>query len=186
MRWILDVGAVVLLVVNVALGLRYGVVGRVIALAGVYSGVAAATFAGNGVARAVAGKNSPDDLYHAGWSFVIVFAVVVAMFEIIGALYRDKISAVVSLAFERAGGVVLALGVAFLEFAVVSMVLLAIGNASAGLGESVPPDRGKASDAVHDSTFGSAVSRADDQVHSFFSAVLPSDLASHLTEATQP
>ena len=186
MRWILDVGAVLLLLGNIALGVRFGVVGRVVALAGVYCAVAAATFAGNGVARIVAGKNSPDDLYHAGWSFFVVFAVVVAMFEIIGALYRDKISAVISLVFERAAGAVLGVGVAFLEFAVVCMVLVAVGNAVAGTGESVPSDIGKASAAVHDSWLGNATNRANDQVHSFFSSVLPSDLASHLTEATQP
>lgn len=185
MRWILDIGAILLLLGNVSLGLRFGVIGRIVALAGVYSAVAAATFAGNGVARAIAGKGSPDDLYNAGWSYFAIFAVVVAMFEIIGALYRDKITAVISLAFERTAGVVLGVAVAFLEFAVVCMVLLAVGQAVAAPGEAVPGDHGKAAAAVHDSWLGNATARTEDQVRSFFSAVLPSDLAAHLTEATQ-
>src|SRR5258708_25814957 len=185
MRWILDVGAILLLVANVALGLRYGVIGRIVALAGVYSAGAAAPVAGSGGARAVAGKGSADDLYHAGWSFSAVFVVVILMFEIIGALYRDRISAVISLAFERTAGAIVGLGVAFLEFAVVCMVLLAVGQAAAAPTQRVPDDRAKAANAVHDSWLGNATARTEDQVRSFFSAVLPSDLASHLAEATQ-
>ena len=186
MRWVVDISAIVLLVANVALGLRFGVIGRLFAFAGVYSGVAAATFAGNGVARFIAGKGSPDDLYHAGWSFVAIFLVVVLMFEIIAALYRDKITAVVSLAFERSAGVLVGIGVAFLEFAVLVMVLLAVGQAANGTGVRVPDDHAKAAGAVNDSWLGSATARAEDRVRTLFTAVLPSDLGSHLAEATLP
>jgi uncharacterized membrane protein required for colicin V production len=186
MRWVLDATAIVLLVANVLLGLRYGVIGRLLAFAGVYSGVAAATFAGNGVARFFAGKGSPDDLYHAGWSYALIFLIVVAMFEVIGALYRDKITAVISLLFERSAGVVAGIGVAFLEFAMLCMVLLAVGQAANGATVQVPSDHAKAAAAVHDSWLGNATARAEDQVRTLFSGVLPSDLASHLAEATEP
>ena len=185
MRWVVDIGAIIVLVANVALGVRYGVIGRLFVLAGVYAAVAAATFAGNGVARSVAGRGSPDDLYNAGWSFAAIFIVVVLMFEIIAALYRDKISSVISLAFERTAGAVIGVGVAFLEVGVLVMVLLAVGSAHAGAGQSVPPDRAKAAAAAQDSLVGNAVGRTEDRVRDVFRAVLPSDLASHLAEATQ-
>src|SRR3981189_161565 len=49
--------------------------GGVIAFAGVYGGVAAASFAGNGIAHYFHGRGTPTDLYSAAWTFIAVLVV---------------------------------------------------------------------------------------------------------------
>ncbi|MGH7747886.1 MAG: hypothetical protein ACREQ5_24465, partial [Candidatus Dormibacteria bacterium] len=59
----IDIAAVVIIFLNAVAGWRFGIVGRMIAFAGLYAGVAAASFLGNGIAHYVHGRGTPNDLY---------------------------------------------------------------------------------------------------------------------------
>src|SRR5205807_8061177 len=122
MSLIVDVVAVILLAGNVYLGWRLGLFGRMFAFAGFYAGVAAAGFAGNAIERFFHGGGNQSDLWAAGWTFLGVVAAVTLMLEILGALYREKVRGISTLAFDRTAGAIAGVVVAGFEIALVAIV----------------------------------------------------------------
>jgi len=90
-----DFTAVALMLINIGLGWRFGIIGRAIALGGLYGGVAAATALGNGLLRFFGGGGEANDLYNSAWTFIGITFGVVFMVEILGALYRDRVEKVI-------------------------------------------------------------------------------------------
>jgi uncharacterized membrane protein required for colicin V production len=187
MTLLIDVVAVLLIFVNAVAGWRFGVVGRMIAFAGLYGAVAAAGFLGNGLAHYVHGRGTANDLYAAAWAFVGVLAVGVLLVEVLAALYGDKLRSVTSLAFDRTAGLFAGSVVGFLEAAVICLVALSVGNAqSAGGTQGLPGDRTRVAAAVHDGIVGGRILSVEPGVRDLFSAALPSDLSGHLAELASP
>jgi uncharacterized membrane protein required for colicin V production len=184
-RYAVDIGIVLLFVVNIILGLRYGVVVRAFALAGLYGGVALATFAGNALERFFHGTGTDGDLYANAATYLATVFTVVLMMEILGFLYRDRVRSVISLAFDRVSGAVLGGFVAFVEVAVVVLVMLAVGHSTSSGLETLPNDRAKASNAVADAYLGGHVAGAQTFMDNLLGRALPSDLGAHLAEATR-
>lgn len=184
MRVVVDVGAILLILVNVLLGWRYGLVRRAIAFAGLFGGVAMATFAGNGISNFFRGQGNPDDLYAAATTYLLCVAAVTLMLEILGALYGDRVRDVLSLVFDRSAGALVGAAVGFFEIAIICLVMLAVGDAPQGGGHLVPSDRAKAANAVRDGLIGARIDSAERFVRDVFSPALPSDLPGHLAEAT--
>ncbi|HEV7677417.1 MAG TPA: CvpA family protein [Candidatus Dormibacteraeota bacterium] len=182
--WI-DLGAVLLILANMALGWRYGIVGRAIALGGLYGGVAAATALGNGLLRLFGGGGAANDLYSSAWMYVgIVFAVVAAV-EILGALYRDRVEKLISLMFDRTSGIVGGLIIGVFEVAIITMVALAVGDAHASTtAQQIPADHSNPASAVRNSLIGSHVAGIDPAVRTIFGPALPESLAGHLADTT--
>jgi uncharacterized membrane protein required for colicin V production len=181
----LDLVAVVILLVNALVGWRTGVLSRCVAFAGLYGGVAAATFLGNGLADYVHGRGSSSSLYASAWAFIAVVAGCVLVIEIIVALYGDHVRGISRLAFDRTAGLVAGVVIGFLEVAVICMVAVSVGDAqqggdvhglSAG-GTTVP-------DSLRGGIVTGRVLSVEPGVRALFSAALPSDLAAHLAELT--
>jgi len=184
---LIDVVVVLLVFVNAAWGWRSGVVGRMIAFAGLYGGVAAASFLGNGIAHYLHGRGSADDIYAAGWSFLAVLGVCVLLVEVLAALYGDSLRSVTSLVFDRTAGLAAGAVVGFLEAAVICLVALSIGNAQSPAGsQGLPNDHTKVASAVNNGLVGGRIASVEPGVRDLFSAALPSDLSSHLAELTLP
>lgn len=183
MRWVIDLGGLGLIVLNVALGLRYGLLRRGIALAGVYAGIGVASLVGNGVANFFNNTHDPNALYRAGYWFVgIAFLVMVAI-ELLGFMYNDKIVRVASFMFDRTAGAVLGAVVGFLQIAMVCLVVLAVGSAKPPNERSpLPPNRAGYAQDVQASVIGGRVSSRQDLFLNIFKPVLPSDLPAHLAE----
>jgi uncharacterized membrane protein required for colicin V production len=183
----IDVAAVLFIFVNAVAGWRYGVIGRLIAFAGLYAGVAAASFLGNGIAHYVHGRGTSGDLYSAAWTFVAVLAVVVILFEVLGALYSDKVRSITALAFDRTAGLVAGGVVGFLEIAVICLVAVSVGSAQVAPGQqSLPDDRTAVANAVHDGIVGGRIYTVEPGVQQLFQPALPRDLPGHLAELTSP
>jgi len=180
-----DLLAVGLLLINLALGWRFGIVGRGIALGGLYGGVAAATAMGNGLLRVFGGGGAANDLYNSAWTFIGITFGVVAMVEILGGLYRDRVDKVISLMFDRTAGLVGGLVVGMLEVGVIVMVAFAVGDAipSSGL-ETLPSHHDDPAKAVRNSVITSHIAGLDPAVQTFFGPALPQSLSSHLADNT--
>ncbi|HEV3124206.1 MAG TPA: CvpA family protein [Candidatus Dormibacteraeota bacterium] len=185
MRVIVDVGAIILILLNVFLGWRYGLIRRGIAFAGLYGGVALASFAGNDIENFFRGHGKPDDLYAAATTYALCIFVLAAGLEVLGALYGDKVRDVISLFFDRIAGAIAGAFLGFLEIALICLVMLAVGDATQGNGAVLPNDHHKASNAVRDALIGSRVAGSEPVVRDIFAAALPSDLSAKLGEATK-
>jgi uncharacterized membrane protein required for colicin V production len=183
----IDIAAVVIIFFNCVVGWRYGIVGRMIAFAGLYAGVAGTSFLGNGIAHYFHGRGTPTDLYAAGWTFVIVLLVIITLVEILGALYNDRVRAITSLAFDRSAGVIAGAVVGFLEIAVICLVALSVGQTQPGPGQQdLPSDRGKVASAVDDGLIGGRIASVEPGIKDLFKPALPTDLSGHLAELTNP
>jgi Colicin V production protein len=180
---LIDVVAVVILLVNAVVGWRSGVIGRCIVFAGLYGGVAGATFMGNGLADYVHGRGTSGSLYASAWAFVVVLAVVVVLVEILVALYGDHLHAVSRLAFDRTAGMVAGVVVGVLEVAVLCLVAVSVGEAQPG---GAPPGSPATTvaDSVRNGIVSGRVLSVEPGVRALFSAALPHDLAAHLAELT--
>ena len=183
MTLLFDVVAVVILLVNALVGWRSGVIGRCIAFAGLYGGVATATFMGNGLADYVHGRGSSGSLYASAWAFVAVVAVAVVLVEILVALYGEHIHAVSRLAFDRTAGLVAGVVVGVLEVAVLCLVGVSLGSAQPG-GMPPGPPATTVANAVRAGIVSGRVLGVEPGVRALFSAALPADLAAHLAELT--
>jgi uncharacterized membrane protein required for colicin V production len=182
----IDLIAVGLIIVNLLLGWKFGIIGRALALGGLYGGVAAATAMGNRLLRMFGGGGAADDLYASAWMFIGVVFLVVAMVEILGALYRDRVEKVISLMFDRTSGVVAGLVVGVLQVAVIVMVALAVGDSGSAPGQRLPFDRGNTASAVRNSVIGSHIAGLDPALRTFFGPALPGNLAGYLADTTTP
>jgi uncharacterized membrane protein required for colicin V production len=185
MRYVVDLLVILLVGGNVVLGYRFGVVGRAAAFAGLFGGVALATFAGNSITRFFRGSGTPDDLYAATAIYLSLVALVVVVLEVLAFLYHERMQRVLSLLFDRTTGVLLGGFVGFLEAALVCVVMLAAGHTQPQGGEQLPLDRGKLARAVDGSLIGQQVARSEPFVSTLFRAALPTDLPAHLAEATE-
>jgi uncharacterized membrane protein required for colicin V production len=181
----IDLIAVALIIVNLLLGWRFGIIGRALALGGLYGGVAAATAMGNRLLRLFGGGGAANDLYASAWMYIGVVFAVIAMVEILGALYRDRVEKVISLMFDRTSGIVGGLVVGVLQAAIVMMVALAVGDASsADPGQKLPSERGNTASAVRNSVIGSHIAGLDPALKTFFGPALPPSLAGYLADTT--
>ncbi len=182
-----DLVVVGLILINVALGWRFGIIGRAIALGGLYGGIAAATFLGNGLLRFFGGGGAANDLYNGAWTFIGITFGVVIMVEILGGLYRDRVEKVISLMFDRTAGLVAGLVIGVLEAAVVVMIALAVGDAqAAGAAEQLPPHHADTAKAVRNPLFASHIAGLDPAMQTFFGPALPNSLGGHLADTTTP
>jgi uncharacterized membrane protein required for colicin V production len=181
----IDLIAVALIIVNLLLGWRFGIIGRALALGGLYGGVAAATAMSGRLLRLFGGGGAANDLYASAWTFIGIVVAVVAMVEILGALYRERVEKVISLMFDRSSGVVAGLVVGVLQAAVVTMVALAVGDATTTTpSQQLPAAHGDTASAVRNSAIGSHIAGLDPAVKAFFGPALPQSLSGYLADTT--
>jgi uncharacterized membrane protein required for colicin V production len=181
-----DLIACFLILLNLALGWRFGIIGRAIALGGLYGGVAAATALGNGLLRFFGGGGAANDLYNGAWTFIGITFGVVAMVEILGGLYRDRVEKVISLMFDRTAGLVAGLVVGLLEVGVIILVAFAVGNAQVAQDttQQLPSGHQDTAKAVRNSVITSHIAGLDPAMQKFFGPALPQDFSGHLADTT--
>ncbi len=185
MRLAIDLVGVLLIAANILLGLRYGLLRRGIALAGVFAGVGSATLTGNGIARFFHGSGDPDALYADAWAFIAITFFVIVLVELLGFLYDDKVRRVASLMFDRSAGIFVGAVIGMLEIGLCCLVALAVGRAEPpNVKATLPGDRNTYSAAVQASIIGGRVNGIETGLLDVFKPVLPGDLPSHLAEST--
>lgn len=176
-----DLVLLLLIGVNVYLGWRIGFVRRVVAFAGLYVGVLAATNIGNGLASTFA----PHSLYANAWMFVGVVAFVELLFEGLGWAFDEKLQKAVYFAFDRVTGSIAGVIVGVSQALVLFLVALAVAQAPANSSNNLPAGRGATAQDISSAALSGQVVRAAPQARTVFGLVLPTDLSTHLVEGTQ-
>ena len=187
MNILIDMVGVGLVLLNVVLGLRFGLLRRLLVVAGVYAGVAVASFTGNAFVGWFYGTGKPNALYADAWAFLAVVALVTAGTELLGYLYADRLRSVATLMFDRSVGAAVGAGLGIVQITVICLIGLSTGN-TADPGDhslALPGDRSSVADSVRASVFGGRVNQADNSVLSVFRLVLPQDLPAHLADSTK-
>jgi hypothetical protein len=124
------------------------------------------------------------DIFANAWSFVIVTAVVVIVFEVIGSIFADRLARLATVTFDRIVGTVIGAVVGFFQASVLFMVAIAIGAAPSSPSNTVPPLRDLPATAIRSAPLSSQAIRAQPVLHTIFSPVFSSDLTTHLEEGT--
>lgn len=176
-----DLLLVLLIAMNVYLGWKLGLLRRVVAFAGLYVGVLAATNIGNGVASTFA----PHSLYANAWMYVGVVAFVELIFEGLGWAFNEKLQKVVYFAFDRVTGSIAGVIVGVSQALVLFLVALAVGAAPSTPQNNVPAGHGAPAQDIKSAVLSGQVVRAAPQAEVVFGPVLPDDLTTHLVEGTQ-
>jgi uncharacterized membrane protein required for colicin V production len=177
-----DALLVVVVIVNIYLGLRFGLLRRVVAFAGVYLGLFAATNIGNGLAGLV----SPHSVYANAWAYIGVFAVVVIAFEILGHLFNDRLQLIAVVLFNRLSGVLAGAAVGIAEVLVVFLVALALGGVPVSANNGVDPNRNATAKDIQDANLSSLVVRLAPEARFVFAPALPGDFSAHLAQSVVP
>lgn len=187
MNILIDMAGVALILVNVLLGLRFGLLRRLFVAAGVYAGVAVASFTGNAFVGWFYGTGRPGALFADAWAFVIVLGAVVLGAELLGYLYNDKIKSVATLMFDRTVGAGVGAALGVVQIAIVCFVLLSAGSVhDPGDGSlNLPGDRSSVADSVRASFVGGRVNSAENAIQTTFRLVLPQDMPGHLADSTK-
>lgn len=176
-----DLLLVLLIGINVYLGWRLGLLRRVVAFAGLYVGVLAATNVGNGLASTFASHS----LYANAWMFVGVVAFVVLIFEGLGWAFNERLQKIVLFVFDRLTGSIAGLIVGISQALVLFIVALAVAAVPSTASNNVPSGRGATAQDITSAVLSGQVVRAAPQAQSVFGPVLPDNLSSHLVQGTQ-
>jgi uncharacterized membrane protein required for colicin V production len=175
-----DAILVVLVIINAVLGWRTGTLRRILSFAGLYAGVLGAYYVGNSLASLV----RKGDIFANAWSFVVVTAVVVVAFEVIGSIFADRLARLATVTFDRIAGAIVGAAVGFFQASVLFMIALAIGAAPSSPTNTVPPLRDLPATAIRSAPLSSQAIRAQPLLHTIFSPVFSTDLTTHLEEGT--
>jgi uncharacterized membrane protein required for colicin V production len=176
-----DAILVVLIIINAILGWRSGTMRRVVGFAGVYAGALAAYYTGNYFASLV----RKGDIFANAWSFVVVSAVVVIVFEVIGAVFAERLALLATFTFDRIAGALIGAAVGFFQASVLFMVALAVGAAPSSPANTIPPLRDLPATAIRNAPLSGQAIRAQPVLHTIFGPVFSQDLTTHLEESTQ-
>jgi uncharacterized membrane protein required for colicin V production len=175
-----DFVVIVIVGANLYLGYRSGLVRRAIALVAVFGAAVSAFTVGNAVSGTLAGGT----LYGNAWCFVGIFALVVVMLEILGALYADRISKLIHIAFDRIAGAVAGAIVGVLQIGVLFMVAIAVGSVSPTPANHVPSTHAEAKDAIDNGILSGLIVKLEPGIESLLRPAIPIDLEGHLAEGT--
>lgn len=175
-----DALLVFLIVVNAAIGWRTGTVRRVLSFAGLYVGVVAAFYVGNGIA----GFIDKGSIYANAWTFLAVTLVVVLGFELIGRMFAERIERMLVLTFDRVAGLLVGAAVGFFQALLLFLVALSVGNAPSLPTNDVPPGRATAADSVRSATLAGRAIGAEPTLQRIISPLLSTDLTTHFLEGT--
>jgi Colicin V production protein len=176
-----DAVLVVLIIVNAVIGWRTGTLRRVLALVGLYAAFLAAYYTGNGFASIF----RKGDIYANAWAFVAIVVVVVVVFEVLGRVFADRIKTIAVIAFDRIAATFVGAAVGLLQALVLFMVALAVGSATPGPGNTVPPSRDAAANAVRGAALSGHAVGAEPVVRAAVDPLTTTDLTTHLEDGTQ-
>src|ERR1700724_4369646 len=108
----LDLIIVSILFLNICLGWAFGLVRRIVAFAGLFAGVGAATLTSANTSTYIA---TTFGITSALWAHVITYTVIVTaaiiLFEVLGAVYQRYLAAMISPRFDRVTGLLAGAGV---------------------------------------------------------------------------
>src|SRR5256712_11282889 len=136
----LDLIIVIILLGNVALGWAFGLVRRIVAFAGLFAVIGAATLTS---ANTSAYIGTTFGITSALWAHVLTYAVIVTfaviLFEVLGAVYQRYLDMLIAPAFDRLTGTLTGAVVGAFEITVILIIGVGIVKAQLPAGYASPP-----------------------------------------------
>jgi len=179
----LDLIIVTILGVNIALGWAFGLVRRIVAFAGLFAGVGAATLTSANTSSYIA---NTFGITSAIWAHVITYTVIVslaiALFEVLGAVYQRYLDMLIAPAFDRLTGVLTGAVVGALEVTVILIIGVGVVNAKLPGGYAPPPAFLTAQDWFNGSLLAPHFYGLEPLTRTIFSLVLPSSVGGYFTQ----
>jgi len=180
---VLDAVIFLILGVNVVLGYQYGIVRRVVAIAGVFAGVGAATLTSANTSTYVAGWLGTGS---AIWAHVITYTAivlfVVILFEVLGAVYQRWINQLIAPLFDRLSGMLGGLVVGSLEVTLLLIVGIGLINTSLPPGYVYPPAFFSMQQLFYGSLLAPHFYGLEPLTRALFAMVLPGNLGTYFTQ----
>ena len=174
-----DAAVLIVVAVQAILGWRYGLVRRCLVLFGMFPALLAASFSGNAFASAI----SPHSLSANAAAFLAVFVAVVIFFEVLGALYQERLHRLIVVAFDRISGSAAGVVIGIFQIAVIFRIVLATAGAPTASGVSVRYDDAAAS--IRSGVLSAKIVSVEPGVMALFTPVLPGNIEAHLADGTQ-
>jgi uncharacterized membrane protein required for colicin V production len=179
----LDLIIVVILLVNIGLGWVFGLVRRVVAFAGLFAGIGAATLTSANTSTYIA---NTFGITSALWAHVITYAVIVtfavALFEVLGAVYQRYLDMLIAPAFDRLTGTLTGAVVGAFEVTVTLIIGVGIVTAQLPAGYTYPPAFLIARDWFNSSLLAPHFYGLEPLTRTIFSLVLPGSISSYFTQ----
>ncbi len=179
----LDLIIVSILFINIALGWVFGLVRRIVAFAGLFAGVGAATLTSANTSTYIA---TTFGITSALWAHVITYTVIVTfaviLFEVLGAVYQRYLDAMIAPAFDRVTGLLAGAVVGAFEVTVMLIVGIGLVNAKLPGGYAYPPAFLTAQDWFNGSLLAPHFYGLEPLTRAIFSLVLPNSISSYFTQ----
>lgn len=179
----LDLIIVCILFLNISLGWAFGLVRRIVAFAGLFAGVGAATLTSANTSTYIA---TTFGITSALWAHVITYTVIVTLaiilFEVLGAVYQRYLDAMIAPAFDRVTGLLAGAVVGAFEVTVMLIVGIGLVNAKLPGGYAYPPAFLTAQDWFNGSLLAPHFYAFEPLTRTIFSVVLPSSISSYFTQ----
>ncbi len=182
----LDLIIVATLLVNIVLGVRFGVLRRVVAFIGLFLGVGAATLVSGNTAPHVA---STFGLTSALWAHVVTYIGIVVgsvlLFEVLGAVYARFLESLVAAMFDAASGGLLGAALGVIEVALGLYIGIGLVNTALPAGYAYPPSFVHAQELIRGSWMAPHFYALFPLTKVIFAAVLPSSIGTYFTQLLQ-
>jgi len=180
---LLDLIIASLLLVNILLGWAFGLVRRVVAFAGLFAGVGAATLTSANTSSYIA---NTFGITSALWAHVVTYAIIVTfavlLFEVLGAVYQRYLDMLIAPAFDRLTGTLA--GAVVGAFEVTVMLIIGVGLVKSVLpsGYATPPAFLTAQDWFSHSLLAPHFYGLEPVTRTIFSLVLPGSVSAYFTQ----
>lgn len=182
----LDLIILVILFVNVILGWAFGLIRRIVAFAGLFAGIGAATLTSANTSQYIASSFGITSLL---WAHVVTYALIVTfaivLFEVLGAVYQRYLDMLIAPAFDRLTGTLAGAIVGAFEVTVSLIIGVGLVRATLPAGYSYPPAFQTMQDWFNNSLFASHFYGLEPITRTIFSLVLPSSISSYFTQLLQ-
>ena len=179
----LDLIIVVILLFNIGLGWAFGLVRRIVAFAGLFAGVGAATLTSANTSTYIA---TTFGITSALWAHVVTYSVIVTfaiiLFEVLGAVYQRYLDAMIAPAFDRLTGTLAGAVVGAFDITVMLIIGVGIVRSTLPSGYAYPPAFLTAQEWFNDSLLAPHFYGLEPVTRTIFSLVLPSSISGYFTQ----
>jgi uncharacterized membrane protein required for colicin V production len=179
----LDLIIVAILAGNIGLGWAFGLIRRVVAFAGLFAGVGAATLTSAHTSSYI---SNTFGITSAIWAHVITYTLIVTfaivLFEVLGAVYQRYLDTLIVPAFDRLTGVLTGAVVGALEVTVILIIGIGVVNARLPGGYAPPPAFLIAQDWFNGSLLAPHFYGLEPITRTIFSLVLPNSVGGYFTQ----
>jgi len=179
----LDLIIVIVLFANIMLGWAFGLIRRVVAFAGLFAGIGAATLTSANTSQYIA---TTFGITSALWAHVVTYTVIVTaavvLFEVLGAVYQRYLDMLVAPVFDRLTGTLAGAVVGAFEVTVTLIIGVGLVRSTLPSGFTYPPAFLTAQNWFNDSLLAPHFYGMEPLTRTIFSLVLPSSIGTYFTQ----